>query len=388
MENYHSLAEKLTSEAFLAQEIALRATAVHRPKVLHLPAELTGKGSSFFNPGTIITLIGQGRNEYIGGLETAVREKNAARIKLHCEAIVERTRKDTLKPPKAGGLADIPVIIDILYGNTWLAKHALVAPHTTLALTASVWSGGGLNDGGFTVREHRIKGAAAGELEVLIILIPPKLSRIEDALLRAVPAELSEVHVSGPSVAWSAAGLSAKWTPDPDRLKGVRRPIGMEQFHIPEFERVQVQTTVQQQQQQQNDTKQQQQQQQHYATDGQNHQQQQQQQKQDGTVQQQQQQEQHQQQQTDQNQKQVQQQQQAQGGENAHQQQQAHDAATAQQGAAFYRDELDGGFLVRPIDEERYASLLSRIDFQSMDATQSVKELLRLRERLLTIGLG
>lgn len=389
MQQYYSLAEKLTSEALLAQEIAQRTTVHKKPEILHLPPELLGHSLGFFNQGTIITLISQGRTDYVEGLTAAVKEKNAGRIQLHCEAIVERTRRDTLKPPAAGGLDDIPTIVDIQYGNTWLAQHSLLAPHTTLALTASVWSGGALNDNGFTVHEHYKRNTSAANIHVLIVLIAPKLNRIEESLLKAVPAELSEVHVSGPSVAWSAAGLAMQWTPDDVSLRTVRKPVGIRQFFIPMAERVQQYTTVNQRQQQQQDTKQQQQQQQQFATDGQNRQQQQQQQQQEKTIQQQQQQDQKQQQQTDQQQNQAQQQQQAQGEEHAQQQQQHHDAATAQGGFSGYmRDELDGGFVVRPIDEERYASLLSRIDFQSLDATQSVKELLRLRERLLTIGLG
>jgi hypothetical protein len=71
------------------------------------------------------------------------------------------------------------------------------------------------------------------------------------------------------------------------------------------------------------------------------------------------------------------------------QRQNAHDAATGFQGSKlFYDTEMTGGFVVRPWEQERYVSFLERIDFESMDATQSVKELLRLRERLITVGLS
>ena len=46
------------------------------------------------------------------------------------------------------------------------------------------------------------------------------------------------------------------------------------------------------------------------------------------------------------------------------------------------------GMALKPFDNEKYVSLLQSIDFASMDATQSVKALLRLREELLKEGLG
>src|SRR5829696_5445521 len=118
MDTYLSLADKLTNEAAIETEIAQRSTKTIKARILYLPEGGLGKGVGFFNEGTIVTLVSQGNTEYLNGLEAALKSKIEPRIQLHCEAIIERTRKDTVKRPKEGGLEDIPLIVDVLYGNT------------------------------------------------------------------------------------------------------------------------------------------------------------------------------------------------------------------------------------------------------------------------------
>jgi len=384
MESYLSLADKLTSEALIDKEIGQRITKAHKLRTLTIPEGILDQKIGFFNEGTIITIVTRGDSDYIEGLVASIASKKTSRIQLHCEAITERVRNDTKKTPKAGGLQDIPLIVDVLYGNVWLAKHIMIGSHTQIALSVAVWSGGKLNNQKFRVMEHRLKKTTDADMQILTILIPPKLTKVERAVLKAVPEELSEIHIKGPSVAWSAGGLAVRWTPEKKRVQG-EVLVDIQEFYIPQYENYQQYTTVQQQQVQQANTNQQQQQQQHWNQDGQNQQQQQQQQQDEATGQQQQQEQQFQEANTEQQQQQ--QQQQADGQQN--QNRSHHDAATNQQGSlGLFRDDLDGGFIFRHIEQERYVSLLNRIDFEKLDATQSVKELLRLREKLLTIGLG
>jgi len=46
------------------------------------------------------------------------------------------------------------------------------------------------------------------------------------------------------------------------------------------------------------------------------------------------------------------------------------------------------GLTTTPFDSSRYATLLQNIDFNALDATQSIKALLRIREELIRKGLG
>lgn len=385
-----SLADKLTNEALIESSIAQRTTQVIKAKLLYLPEGGLGKSASFLNAGTIVTIVSKGRSEYLDGLEAAIKSKKADRVQMHCEAIVERTKRDTRQKPTLGGLDDIPLIVDVQYGNTWLAKHLLIGSHTQLAMSISVWSGGDLTDQAFRVHEHRERKSRVAPVEVVIILVPPTLSKIEKGVLKAVPSTLSEVHIIGPSVSWSAGGVGTSWSPKEKGAKPDLVTTDINDVFIPFYEKQVQQTTVDQRQAQQTNTTQQQQQQQQYHQDGQNHQQQQQQQRQnDGQVQQQQQ-EQHQQAQTAQQQDQNQQQQQAQTEQQQHDNYNQHAANTdqAQESGRWFKDEMEGGYLVQPIDQSQYLTLLSQIDFIALDATQSVKELLRLRERLITVGMG
>ena len=403
MNSYLSLAQQLNNDAAIEANIETRSSENFKPKIIYLPEGGLIKSNGLFNGGTITALIGREKSEYLTGLEAAIESKNEDRILLYCEAIVERIRKDTLRRVKISGLDDFPAIVDVHYGNSWVAKHLFIGHNTELAMSASVWSGGKLNDHAFRATEHRQKRGKVN-VQVLFILTPPMLTKIERSVLAAAPDNLSEIHISSPSVAWSAAGVAQKWTTeyelkqvDTDKImaqqggsRGDFLSTEIQKFMNPAYEEHRNQTTVDQRQVQQADTKQQQQQQQQYHQDGQNHQQQQQLQAQEDGQHQQQQQEQYQQNQGVQEQHQDQQQQQNQGEQQQHQNDNAHQGATeqVQQGGMWMRDDLNGDFAIRQVDEVAYASLLSRIDFQSMDATQSVKELLRLRENLLTIGMG
>ena len=386
MKTYLSLAEKLTLESEVEAAIERRTTSIISPQVVYLPVGGLGKEFTLFKPGTITAIISITPSAYLSGLAAALKKEDKELIRLNSEAITERGRKDTLQRLVTEGLEDIPFIVDIRYGNSWIAKHILLASHTQIAMSAAVWSGGQLNDDAFRVLEHGIIKANSAGIEVLIVLTPPQLSKIEQAVLKAAPKELSDIHIKGPSVAWSAAGIYSRHTKSGSEGSSTDIEKLFMPFRDVEYDR----ETRHQAQQQQDDTKQQQQQQQIYNQDGQMHQQQQQQQQQNDHQQQQQQVE----QQQDNHNNQQQQQQQQQQQNQTEQQQDIHEhehQANTEQGTshfAWWRDELNGGLVTTPADEGAYLSLLSQIDFSKLDATQSVIELLTLRERLVAAGLG
>jgi len=389
MQPYQTLAEILTSELSIENEIGKRVTRSAELKIMYLPEEEWEDRIGFFNEGTIVTIMGYGAGvEYVDGLGKAIESKERTRIQLHAEAIISRTRRDSRRRPKDNAFGDIPVIVDVEYGHTWLAKHMLIGTDTHLSVSAAVWSGGKLDDKGFRAAIHLISEMKTGDTRILVVLIPPRLSKIEKSVVNAVPADLSEVHVKGPSVSWSAAGLAVNWTSEKTGVENERQTVELKQAFVPELDRYQEYTTIIQYQAQQADTRQQQQQQGIYQNGQLQILQQQQQQLQENTNRQQQQQEQQQQARTDQFQGQNQQQQQADTRQQQHDVVDQHQAATVAQHEGAYRDELDGGFVVLPVEEQTYQNLLNRIDFESMDATQSVRELLRLRERLITVGFS
>jgi hypothetical protein len=379
------LASRLSSDAMIEEEIARRVTKTDKLRTLNVSQQARQNG--LLNEGTIVTLVGHLGSDYLEGLADALKNKNESKTRLFCEAITQRTRSETLGRQKPFDVRSAPMIVDVMYGNIWLAKHLVITPDTHIALSVAVWSGGKLDDQQFRLVQHVLKGLKRFDIQVLTILIPPKLTKIERAMVNAVPGSLSEIHLKGPSVAWTAGSVSINWDSPEQEAVAEKQPeierAGVlagpnRKILLPTDEVIHQQTTVQDRQVQQNDTKQQQQQ-------LQGHQEQYQVQKQQDAATN------HQEQQQFQNAnteyRQQQQQQLADGKQQ--QRQNAHDAATGFQGSKlFYDTEMTGGFVVRPWEQERYVSFLERIDFESMDATQSVKELLRLRERLITVGLS
>jgi hypothetical protein len=376
------LATRLITEAAIEEEIGRRATTHAKLWTLTVPETVQSAKNALLNPGTIVILVGVRGAKYLAELADAIKSRSASRTTLFCEAIAQMARTGTMKKRPPLDLRTVPTIVDVRYGASWLAKHLLISPDDPVALSCAVWSGGKLDNQGFAVIQHTARSARkAAEVDVLGLLVPPKLTKVERGIVAAVPSDLSEIHVKGPSVAWTAAGVAINWDQQkPQDRPGIAATPSRAVF-VPYLEQQQIYTGQEQQQVQQNDTKQQQQQQQQADTK------QQQQQQQQETQQQQQQ------QQKAQNDVQVQQQQQQNknndGQQQQKQQQQKHDAATNKQGSrSELWNELDGGLVFRPFEQEEYATVLDRIDFGSMDATQSVKQLLRLREQLITVGLG
>jgi hypothetical protein len=429
MPDVPQLASELLAETRIEKEIGRRRTIRVAPHVLDASQHLKQQ-VGFLAEGTIMTLVGRRGSPYAGAIVDAIRSGDAARVQASCDAIVERARADMRLIHMPFALNAVPWIVDVVYGRSWLAKHVLISTAAQIATSAAVWSGGALDHEKFSVWAYPSGEAREGdaEVEVVTILVPPKLSEIERALVSAVPSALSEIHIKGPSVSWTAAAEIADVAQIAE-IRALERHVDMRQRLMdlgPFGEEHQQQTTVDQVQRQQDDTRQQQQQQQQADTKQQQQQQQQQQQdtRQQNQQQQQQQAQQNQGQQQNQNQQQQQQQAQTQQQQQQQQQQEAQNndkqreqnqvqnqqerqaqtkADQQQHGQRVHQDadtkqqrdwskpldDLMGeGLSLRPIDVERYRSLLESIDFEAMDATQSVKALLRIREELLRRGLG
>jgi hypothetical protein len=370
----------VSTELLIEAEIGRRATEQTRLKPILVPQKVVDAKIPLLNQGTIVTIVSTRSQEYLDGLAAAVKAGNAAEARVFGDAVTGLTRREYLTKRKRLDVTTAPFIVDVMYGSAWLAQHMVLADDTSIALSSATWSGGKLDEDKFALVLHTLRKAAKSGLHVLTLLVPPSLSKVEQALVRAVPAGLGEIHVKGPSVAWTAAGISAKW--DAPARGDALAYVPSSRVLDPFYEKHQQYTTMDQQQVQQQDTRQQQQKQQFQDTHTQQQQQQIQQQDKQQQVQQ----------QNQLNQEQAQQQQQQLQNDNGQQEQHqnqdrhANDCAMQHESSMFW-DDLDGGLVFRQFEEEIYRSAIERIDFEALDATQSVKELVRLRERLLTIGM-
>ena len=427
MARYTTLVTELLAEAAVEAEIARRAAKSVAVQVVDASGHVKEK-VDVLTQGTILTLIGRRHSPHLSAIRDAVRSGDPQRIQIAHDAAVARARAGVLAVGESINLRQTAVIVDVMYGRSWLAKHVLMAADMQVAMSLVVWSGGALDEKSFSVRAYPSKDGAYLDLEVVVILVPPALSDIERAVVAAVPGDLSDLHIQSPSVAWTtiltiadiARMAEAKMLEGSpgfrDRVRGIA-PASQEQQDdktVHQAQQQQEDTRQQQQQQQQADTKQQQQQQQQQQAD--THQEVQQQQQQNDQQARQQEQKQNQQQQQQQRETQQQQQQQQQEYEqhadgqrvqDQRQKQQDRQAQTQIQGQAREQriqhaadtnqqreynrvldDEMRDGLTTTPFDSSRYATLLQNIDFNALDATQSIKALLRIREELIRKGLG
>lgn len=426
----HPPAYRLLLEAALDEETGRRAETRTAPLVIQVkPESMHG----LFREGTIVCVMASDRSRHLRALVDAVESGDRARIVAASHAVANAEEQALMTAPSLE-FADVDTIVDVRYAAQFLARRALMYPGAEVVFSTAIWSGGDVDFSRCETIQYSRKADAHKPAEVVVFVSPPHLSEIELAVIRAVPAELSELHIKGPSVSWRDS-LQNVYVYD-DRVKTVggadifdvddrykRQHIagflviddafragqggfanGQDQQEQAAQQQARQEQAAQQQQQQQAQAdanqNQQQQQQQQQAADRQQQQQQQQQAQRNADQQQDRQQQQQQQQQGADRQQQQQQQQQHQDAatrdrQQQQQQQQQRQAQTRQQqqqqqqesGRVLW-DLNRQGLDLTPWDRERYLDSLRGQDFSSLDATQSVKALLRIREELLEQGLG
>ena len=411
-----ALAAELEAEA----EIANRSTSVVEAQVVYT-SQYLDRDAGFLAPGTIVTIVTGAGSGLAERLLDAIKRGDEREV-AHVSADIAATERDGVgQALQSITLERVPAIVDVRYGTSWLARHVFLLEGADAAWSRAVWSGGDLQPALLSARQHLPTGDSP-PVTVTLLLNAPRLTTIEKAVLASVPADLSEIHVRGPSVSWTGLlTIGGKYGPeDADQgnaeqgqQEAAQQQAGQQaaqqgaqaqqQQQQQEQGNARQGAQQQQQQQQQADTRQQQQGQQQQERDRGAVQQQQgvqQQQQQEATARQQQQAQQQQQQNPDRQaaQQQQQQQQEIQAETRVRQQQQqqqqrmqAQTRVQQQQQQQAGRPLVDlahQGYSTLPFDQELYVRALGELDFNAMDATQSVKELLRIRERLLTLGLA
>jgi hypothetical protein len=365
-----TLLETLVAEKEIQAECQTRTMRVLAPRLLE-PEGLAELGSSLFREGTIVSFVAHTDTKLLDRLAGAIEGRDV-------EAIDEIGRE--LRTMEVRGLVgrEMPAhasehLVDIRYGSKALARG--VAPSLVpVAVSESVWNGGELDRDKFAAVDYA-RDAEAAPPTVLVVLVKPQLSELEEAVVRAVPSDISEVHVKEPSLSWTPAARA-----------GLHAPFGTD-VGSPLFQKEVRHGTRQQVQQQQEDKQNQQQQQQQQQDDKQKQQQQQQQQDLNQGYQQQQQ------QQQDAGQGNQQQQQQQQDAQTQQDQQQnEQDAQTHQEqhhegGQRSWVDDDRQGIWTGRFERGDYLNRLKASDFSELDATQSARALLALREVLLRQGM-
>jgi hypothetical protein len=281
----------------------------------------------------------------------------------------------------APSVFEAPHLVDVFYGTETLARG--VAPSMTggVAVVVAVWNGGGLDHAKFTVADY-VKDAKATPVSVHAVLTRPTLSKLEEAVLKAVPADVDDLRVQGPLLAWAAV---ARHGAQPGDHQG---PVAGQGTPLDEVQQDAWTNQIERIQQQQENTQVQQEQVQVQQADHQYQDQFQAQVDNNQNVQQQQLQEQYftngmaqiQQQQDGQTKQQQQQKVQTQQGR---QEQEQHQGSTD-----GWLDDQQIGSSLNPFDRDSYLGAIAKTDFKALDVTQSAHALLRIRNAFVQRGMG
>ena len=366
----------LVAEKALKSECQARSEHVVKPEVVQPPG-LAELGSKLFREGTIVCFVTQTEIELVDRLLGATNKgdrETIDRIGSKLREMQEKGLGHRDRPrKKLRPYFDTEHLVEVRYGDVLIAS-GLAPSLVPVAVSEAIWNGGSLDPARFVVTDF-VRDKHHPPLKALIVLVRPRLSDLEQAVLRAVPQKIDDAFVLGPSLSWT-----------PVAEAGLNLPFG-EIEGSPLFQQVVQEHGQQQVQQQQEDKQVQQQQQQQQADKTQQQQQQQQQQDRNQTVQQQAQQQQnadHQQQQQQQQQDAQTAQEQVQNNQDAQTNQEQQREGSSRLG--WLDDELEG-VVLGEFNQEGYLKSLGATDFKSLDATQSAKVLLRLREQFLLEGL-
>lgn len=148
------LASQLSNEAFIEAEIGRRAIKHGSLQTLNLSEFLSARQIGLLNEGTIVTLVSRTGFDYLDGLVDAIKAKSESRTTIFCEAIAQLIRGDLRKRKEPVNPRDVPVIVDVRYGSSWLAKHLLITAEAQVSFSAAVWTGGKLDPKKFRVLQH------------------------------------------------------------------------------------------------------------------------------------------------------------------------------------------------------------------------------------------
>jgi hypothetical protein len=345
------------------------------------PDGIAELGSPLFKEGTIVLFVAEGdHSEIVEQLLASVAAGDRKAID-EIAARLHQSERAGLDRVGRTPVFEADHLVQVSYGTEKLARGVAPSMVGGVAVAVAVWNGGRLDHAKFTVADC-VNHADATAVSVHAVLARPRLTELEQAVLAAVPDDIDDLHLKGPSLGWTAVARAGVQVP-----LDHRGPV----FGQDQQQQQDANTDVhQQQQQQQDDTKVQQQQEQvqDAATNHQN--QQQQQQDRNEHVQQQQ----EQQYDRDQNVRgQAQEQKNAaqtdreqvvqiQGRQGRQVQEQHHDKT----GGEPWIDDRQG-IAWNPFERDEYLKAIRDTDFGALDATQSAHALLRIRGEFLRRGM-
>lgn len=368
-------------------DIELDKRVVHRFAATVLePKGLAELGAPLFKEGSIVLFIASTDRAKV--VAKFLKSLAAADLKAidEMDTLMRAAQSAGLHQVRGSSVFEAPHLVDVSYGTERLVRGVAPSMVGGIAVAVAVWNGGELDHAKFTVADY-VKDAKTKSVSVHAVLTRPRLTKLEQAVLKTLPADIDDLRLEGPSVAWAAVAREGAHVPA-DHHGPV---VGQEAQGPVLGQEVQQQqdawtNNVERIQQQQENTQVQQEQVQVQQADHQYQDQHQNQQDNNQHVQQQQLQEQY----FTNGMAQIQQQQDAQTKQQQQQKVQTRQGRQEQQHQGSSESWLDDrqGASLNPFDRDAYLNAIAETDFAALDVTQSAHALLRIRSEFVRRGMG
>ncbi len=382
----HSLLYALVADKQL--DVVLDKRVVHRfaPTVME-PKGLAELGAPLFKEGSIVLFIALAdRSKVVAKFLKSVVAADLKAID-EFDTLMRAAQSAGLHMAGDTSVFEAPHLVDVSYGTEKLARGVAPSMVGGVAVAVAVWNGGELDHAKFTVADY-VADAKAKRVSVHAVLTRPRLTTLEQAVLKAVPADIDDLRLEGPSLAWAAVARQGEHLPADHRgpLVGHQDAPGPVLGQEAEQQQDAWTNNIERIQQQQENTQVQQEQVQVQQADHQYQDQHQNQQDNNQHVQQQQLQEQY----FTNGMAQIQQQQDAETKQQQQQKVQTRQGKQEQQHQGSSETWLDDrqGASLNPFDRDGYLNTIAETDFAALDTTQSAHALLRIRSEFVRRGMG
>jgi hypothetical protein len=163
-------------------------------------------------PGTVTLYTAKKGSPLLHKLETALASRSQSslnEIAAELSAVVEKRKIISIRE-FVDQLIEAPTYFEIRYGGKTLAQNVGLVGDLEFGSLTFAYNGGQLRDEDFQIVEY-YKPGVQEDLEHLVVKNPPRLSELEQSVLRAVPEDMleSNIVVVGKCRGWTFAAAAA-----------------------------------------------------------------------------------------------------------------------------------------------------------------------------------
>ena len=148
-------------------------------------------------PGTVVLFFATKGSRLLRNLESAFAQRSLSRlVQLGTEIRDLVQRREVISVPAVvDALIDAPVYFECRYSGKTLARNVGLVNGVEIGSLTFAYNGGRLRDEDFQLVEYYRPGARA-ELDYLIVKSPPRLTDLEQEVLKAVPEDMLELNIA------------------------------------------------------------------------------------------------------------------------------------------------------------------------------------------------